>query len=82
MNQIQITGIDLDVAREAKRKKYERQGHALQTAAEVDQELVAEYVSKYLLTDEASIVSLVKQDRTLGQRIKDWSDGILAKGII
>ena len=79
LGRMQATGIDLDVAREAKRKQYERQGHALQTAAEVDQELVAEYVSKYLLTDEASIVSLVKQDRTLGQRIKDWFDGILAK---
>ena len=79
LGRMQATGIDLDVARVAKRKQYERQGHALQTAAEVDQELVAEYVSKYLLTDEASIVSLVKEDRTLGQRIKDWFDGILAK---
>lgn len=46
---------------------------------EITSELVAEYVEKRLLTDEASIKSLVSENRTLGQRIREWFDSLLAK---
>ena len=79
LNRMQDTGMDLDTAREAKRQQYQRQGRPLPTQAAVDQELVAEYVSKYLLTNEQQIVSLVQQDRSLGQKIHDFFDRLLAK---
>lgn len=79
LNRMQDTGMDLDTAREAKRQQYQRQGRSLPTQAAVDQELVAEYVSKYLLTNEQQIVSLVQQDRSLGQKIHDFFDRLLAK---
>lgn len=79
LNRMQDAGMDLDTAREAKRQQYQRQGKALPTQAAVDQELVAEYVSKHLLTDEAAIQSLVQQDRSLGQKIHDFFDRLLAK---
>lgn len=46
---------------------------------EITSELVAEFVEKRLLTDEASIKSLVSENRTLGQRIREWFDSLLAK---
>lgn len=79
LNRMQDTGINLDNAREAKRQQYARQGKALPNQTAVDQELVAEYVSKHLLTNEQEIVSLVQQDRTLGQKIHDFFSKILAK---
>lgn len=79
LNRMQDAGMDLDTAREAKRQQYQRQGRSLPTQAAVDQELVAEYVSKHLLTDEAAIRSLVQQDRSLGQKIHDFFDRLLAK---
>lgn len=79
LNRMQDAGMDLDTAREAKRQQYQRQGRPLPTQAAVDQELVAEYVSKHLLTNEQQIVSLVQQDRSLGQKIHDFFDRLLAK---
>lgn len=46
---------------------------------EITSELVAEFVEKRLLTDEKSIKSLVSENRTLGQRIREWFDSLLAK---
>ena len=46
---------------------------------EITSELVAEFVEKRLLTDAESIKSLVQENRTLGQKIKDWFDSVLAK---
>lgn len=51
----------------------------LGTYEEITSELVAEFVEKRLLTDEASIKSLVSENRTLGQRIREWFDSLLAK---
>ena len=45
----------------------------------IDQEIVAEYVEKNLLTDEKSIRELVTQKRSLAQRISEWIDSVLAK---
>ena len=44
----------------------------------IDQEIVAEYVEKNLLTDEKSIRELAVQ-RGLAQRISEWIDRVLAK---
>lgn len=51
----------------------------LGTYEEITSELVAEFVEKRLLTDEESIKSLVSENRTLGQRIREWFDSLLAK---
>lgn len=48
-------------------------------AAQIRAEVTAEYVSKYLLTDEQSITSLVQENRSIGQKIRAFLDGILAK---
>ncbi len=61
----------LDALRQHKREVYARNGVNLDDAG-IDQELVAEYVEKHLLTDEESIRQLVTGNRTLGQRILDW----------
>lgn len=62
---------NLDALRQHKREVYARNGVNLDDAG-IDQELVAEYVEKHLLTDEESIRQLVTGNRTLGQRILDW----------
>ena len=69
---------DLTAAYEAKRQLYAKRGKELQTE-EVNRELVAEYVEKHLLTDEESIRRLVKENVTLGQRIKYWLDSLIGK---
>lgn len=76
--QMEQGGLDLDTARQAKMDLYARNGKKLENQAAVDQELVAEYVSKHLLTDEASILSLTKTNRSLVQRIKGWIDKTLS----
>lgn len=43
------------------------------------QEVVAEYVSQNLLTDEAAIVEMAKNSPTLVQKIVNFFDGLLAK---
>lgn len=54
--------------------------HEVELSSEdLDHEVVAYFVEHNLLTDEESIVSLVQEDRTLGQRIRDMLDRILAK---
>ena len=78
MRRMQDTGADLRKLRQAKAEQYARRGKNL-TPEGVDQELVAEYVEKYLLTDEQSIRQLVKENRTLGTRIMNWVDSMLAK---
>ena len=78
LRRMQDTGADLRKLRQAKAEQYARRGKNL-TPEGVDQELVAEYVEKYLLTDEQSIRQLVKENRTLGTRIMNWVDSMLAK---
>lgn len=49
----------------------------LRSRAEAEAEVVAEYVEKNLLTDRDSVLSLVQQDRTLGQKIKDFFEALI-----
>lgn len=78
-SRIQQQGGNLEQLRQAKRNLYARNGHPLQSDTEVDQEIIAQYVEQNLLTNEAEIQSLVQQNRSLGQRIHDWIDSVLAK---
>ena len=55
---------------------YQRAGRP---ASDVDSELVAQYVEKSLLTDEAAIRDICVSQPTAARRILNWLDGILAK---
>lgn len=79
MDRIRQTGGDLQQMRRQKAARYEQAGHPLPDQNAVDKEIVAEYVSQYLLTDEQSIAELTRQDRSLSRRILNWLDGLLAK---
>lgn len=72
-------GKTLDDLYREKETLYADGGVRLASYDEITSELVAEYVEKRLLTDEASIKSLVSENRTLGQRIREWFDSLLAK---
>ena len=78
-DRLKAAGEDIDALRTAKRELYERNGVTLADETAIDQEIVAEYVEKNLLTDEKSIRELVTQKRSLAQRISDWIDSVLAK---
>lgn len=58
--------------------QYGEAGDAL-TRERADKELVAKFVEEHLLTDEDSIYALVRQNPTLGQKIKNLLDSLLAK---
>ena len=60
-------------------QRYQEKGVFLEDPAEVMNEVVAEYVETRLLTDFEAISSLVQTDRSLGQRILEWIDSMLAK---
>ena len=72
-------GADISALRQAKRELYEKNGVELEGYGEVDAELVAEYVEKNLLTDEAAVRAVVDYDRTLGQRILDFLNNLLGR---
>ena len=55
---------------------YQRAGRP---ASDVDSELVAQYVEKSLLTDEAAIRDICVSHPTAARRILNWLDGILVK---
>lgn len=79
LNRIRQTGGDLQAMRQQKAELYARHGENLTDNAAIDSEIVAEYVEKYLLTDEQTIRAMVQQDRTLGQRILQFINELLAK---
>lgn len=79
LGRIQQQGGDLDELRQAKAELYARHSIVLEGEESIDAEIVAEYIEKNLLTDEESIISLVSEDRTLGRRIMDFIDRILAR---
>lgn len=79
LEQIRRQGVDLEALREQKWNLYAREGAALAEEAQVDAEIVAEYVEKNLLTDEESILDLVRRDRSLGEQIRAFLDRVLAK---
>ncbi len=72
-------GKTLDDLYREKETLYADGGVRLASYDEITSELVAEYVEKRLLTDEESIKSLVNENRTLGRRIREWFDSLLAK---
>ena len=78
-DRLKATGEDINALRTAKREMYERNGVTLADETAIDQEIVAEYVEKNLLTDEKSIRELVTRKRSLAKRISDWIDSVLAK---
>ncbi len=79
LGRIQQSGGDLRQLRQAKRELYERNGVQLTNDADIDRELVAEYIEKNLLTDEESIRALTRSNRSLGERILAWLNELLAK---
>lgn len=79
LNRIQQTTGDLEQRRRNKAELYASKGVQLETKAEIDQEIVAEYVERNLLTDEASIRAIVQQNRSVGQRIMRWLNDLIAK---
>ena len=78
-SQIQKQGGDLTKMRQEKAALYEKHGHTLGSEEEIDAEIVAEFVEKNLLTDEASIKAVVTQSPSLGQRILQFINDLLAK---
>ena len=79
LEHMQQDGGDLQQLRQAKRDLYAQNGVRLADDAAIDQELVAEYIEKNLLTDEDSILALTRQNRSLGERILAWLNGLLAR---
>lgn len=79
LNRIQQTGGNLEQLRQEKAELYARRGARLPSQKAIDQEIVANYVERYLLTDEQSIRELTQQNRSLGQRILSWLNQLLAK---
>ena len=78
-DRLKATGEDINALRTAKRELYERNGVTLADETAIDQEIVAEYAEKNLLTDEKSIKELAVQKRSLAQKISEWIDSVLAK---
>ena len=72
-------GTDMEAAYREKEMLYTKAGIELRSADDIAHELVAEYMETRLLTDRESIASLVREDRTLGQRIRAWLDSVLAR---
>ena len=78
LKRIRKEGGNLNELRRDKANFYAQNGATLKTPAAVDQEIVAEYVAKRLLTNEQSIAELVREDRTLGEKILSWLDRLLS----
>lgn len=76
---IRAEGRDWNQLRQEKADFYAAQGHPLENEADIEAEIVAEYVQKHLLTNEQEIYEAVWESPTLGQKILNWIDGILAK---
>lgn len=72
-------GQDISQMRKDKMEQYEAEGHPLGSEKEVDQEIVARFVQDYLLTDELTIQEVVLDSPSLGRKILNWIDQLLAK---
>lgn len=79
MDQLQKDGIDIDRRRQEIQALYERNGKPLKTQAEIDHEIVAQFVETRLLTDEQTILNLTKTNRSLMERVLDWINLTLQK---
>ncbi len=71
-------GVDIDNYRTEQKRLYEANGQTV-TPEELDREIVANYVSQYLLRDEKSIRELAKKQRPIATKILNWIDGMLVK---
>lgn len=78
-NKLKKSGSNIEQMRQQKKDLYSRNGIELQDETAIDQEIVAEYIEKNLLTDEKSIYEFVKENRSLGEKILDWINSVLAK---
>lgn len=77
---IMDTGGDLDGMLREVRERYAAAGVELDAKRGDDmKEVVAQYVERELLTSPESIASLVRENRSLGRRILDALDSLLAK---
>ena len=77
LGRIEAMGGDLKQLRQQKADLYAQEGHPLETQEAIDQEIVAEYVAKNLLTNEQQIMEAARQNRPLIEKIKGWIDKIL-----
>lgn len=78
LERMEETGANLKQLREDKKAEYAQGGRQL-ADEDIDREIVAQYAAENLLSNEADIRALVNRNRTLGQRIRSWIDGWLAK---
>ena len=76
IRQYRRSGCDIARVRAAKVALYKRYDVSLKTQAEVDQEIVAEYMEKHLLADEQSILDLVREEPNVAKRILSWIKGM------
>lgn len=72
-------GVDIDSQRRELQSRYAKNGVQMKTRDDVDREMVARFVERELLTNEQSIRDVVQYDRSLGQKILNWIDSLLAK---
>ena len=68
-------GDEAEPLRQQKTELYNKLGKEL----DVDSELVADYISQNLFTDEDSIRRVAETDRSLATRIKNWITRMIAK---
>ena len=68
-------GDEAETLRQQKIELYNKLGKEL----DVDSELVADYISQNLFTDEDSIRRVAETDRSLATRIKNWITRMIAK---
>ena len=79
MDQLQKDGIDINRRRQEIQALYERNNVELKDQAEIDQEIVAQFVETRLLTDEQTILDLTRTNRSLMERVLDWINRTLQK---
>lgn len=79
MDHLQKDGIDINRRRQEIQALYERNNVELKDQAEIDQEIVAQFVETRLLTDEKTILDLTKTNRSLMERVLSWINRTLQK---
>lgn len=72
------SGADVEQMLQDKKVQYAEWGKELDDRGAM-QEVVAEYISQNLLTDEATITEMARNNPTLVQKIVNFFDGLLAK---
>lgn len=72
-------GRDWNLMMRNKAEAYANAGHALESDADIEAEIVAQYVQDTLLSNEQELYDLFWTEPTIGQKIVKWFDNILAK---